>query len=66
MTSSTEQPRWQRSQQCNGGSCVEIAKVGDRYLVRDGKDPDASPLSFSVDEWYAFVEGVKRDDFRFE
>jgi hypothetical protein len=45
---------------------VEIAKVGDRYLVRDGKDPDASPLSFSVDEWYAFVEGVKRDDFRFE
>jgi hypothetical protein len=66
MTSSTQQPRWQRSQHCNGGSCVEIAKVGDRYLVRDGKDPDASPLSFSVDEWSAFVEGVKRDDFRFE
>jgi hypothetical protein len=66
MTSSTEQPRWQRSQQCSGGSCVEIAKVGDRYLVRDGKKPDVSPLSFSADEWHAFVEGVKRNDFRFE
>jgi hypothetical protein len=45
---------------------VEIAKVGDRYLVRDGKNPDVSPLSFSADEWHAFVEGVKRNDFRFE
>jgi hypothetical protein len=45
---------------------VEIAKVGDRYLVRDGKDPDASPLSFSIDEWRAFVDGVKRGEFRFE
>jgi hypothetical protein len=45
---------------------VEIAKVGDRYLVRDGKNPAVSPLSFTAAEWDAFVQGIKRDDFRFE
>jgi uncharacterized protein DUF397 len=66
MTSSTEQPRWQRSRTCSGGSCVEVAKVGDRYLVRDGKNPEVTPLSFSAAEWDAFAEGLGRGDFRFE
>ena len=66
MSSSTEQPRWRRSRHCSGGSCVELAKVGDRYLVRDGKNPEVSPLSFSTAEWEAFVQGIKLGDFRFE
>ena len=66
MTSPTDQPRWRRSRRCNGGSCLELAKVADRYLVRDAKNPEVTPLSFTTAEWEAFVQGIKLGDFRFE
>lgn len=66
MTKSTKSPDWRRGKSCSASSCVEVAKVADRYLIRDSKDPDAAPLSFSAGEWAAFVRGVKGDEFRFE
>ncbi len=66
MSGSTEEPRWRRSGRCANGACIEVAKVGDRYLLRDSKNPEAAPLSFSAPEWTAFVAGVEAGDFRFE
>jgi uncharacterized protein DUF397 len=66
MIRPTKEPRWLRSPACSGGNCVEIAKVGGRYLIRDAKNPDVAPLSFSADEWDAFARAVKQDEFRFE
>ena len=63
MTKPTNQPEWQRS--CASSSCVEVAKVADRFLIRDSKKPDVEPLSFTEDEWAAFVRGVKDDVFQF-
>ena len=60
-----ELPEWQRSTRCSGGTCVEVAKVADKYLIRDSKRPDAAALSFTEDEWNAFVEGINAGDFRF-
>ena len=65
MTKSTENAEWRRAA-CSGGQCVEVAKVADRFLIRDSKEPEAATLSFSADEWQAFVEGIKKDEFRFE
>ena len=57
MTKSTEHPRWRRSPFCSGGSCIEVARVADQYLIRDSKDPDVH-LRFSDAEWAAFAKGV--------
>ena len=64
MSGQTEHLVWRRSSECTAGSCVEVARVAGGYLVRDAKNPDAAPLSFTDDEWDAFVRAVKRDEFR--
>ena len=66
MDGRTERPVWRRSSACTSATCVEVARVGGRYLIRDGKNPDAGTLSFTEDEWGAFVRAVKRDEFRFQ
>jgi hypothetical protein len=66
MIKSAGDPVWRRARQCTNGSCVEVAKVADRYLIRDSKNPEIGPLSFTEDEWDAFVGGVKGGSFHFE
>ncbi|TQS12710.1 DUF397 domain-containing protein [Microbispora hainanensis] len=45
---------------CNGGNCVEVAFRDGRVDVRDGKCGEDSPiLSFTAEEWQAFVQEVK-------
>jgi hypothetical protein len=61
----TDPPKWVKSTRCSAGTCVEVAKVEDRYLIRDSKHPHVAPLSFTEDEWVAFVEGVNAGEFRF-
>ncbi|MFC3385724.1 DUF397 domain-containing protein [Couchioplanes caeruleus subsp. azureus] len=43
-----------------------MARVEDNYLIRDSKDPDIAPLSFTAEEWAAFVRGVNEGQFAFE
>jgi uncharacterized protein DUF397 len=57
--------KWHKSTRCGSNACVEVAKVNDEYLVRDSKNPEVAPLSFTGDEWTAFVEGVAAGEFRF-
>lgn len=59
------QPKWRKSTRCGNATCVEVAKVADQYLIRDSKRPDAATLSFTEEEWVAFVEGVAAGEFRF-
>jgi hypothetical protein len=56
--------QWRKSTRCGSNACVEVANVAGTYLVRDSKDPDGAVLRFSVQEWAAFVDGVKAGDFR--
>lgn len=58
-------PAWRKSSRCGTSTCVEVAKVEDQYLIRDSKNPEVAALSFSKDEWEAFVEGVTAGEFRF-
>ena len=58
-------PRYVRSTFCGGGSCVEVARVdgsGD-IALRDSKNPDLAPHTFTSEEWDAFVLGVKAGEF---
>ena len=57
--------QWQKSTRCGNAACVEVAKVDGGYLVRDSKNPTGAVLSFTEQEWTAFVEGVEAGEFRF-
>jgi hypothetical protein len=65
MIKPTEEPRWRRSGRCSHGACVEVARLADRFLVRDSKHPGTIPLSFPEEQWDAFVTGVKAGTFSF-
>ena len=54
---------WRRSRFCAQGECVEIAVREDRVLMRDSKTPYCQPLSYTKDEFSAFVRGVIAGDF---
>ena len=50
---------WRRSTFCASGECVEVAvSDGGAILVRDSKVPQSEPLSFTQDEFRAFVLGA--------
>ena len=51
---------------CSFGSCVEVGRTSDGdVLVRDTKDRAQQALSFTDEEWTAFVGGVKAGEFDF-
>jgi hypothetical protein len=66
MSTPQHEPAWRRAASCATTSCIEVAKVADRFLIRDSKNPHAGALSFTAAEWEAFTEAVKKDEFRFE
>ena len=43
--------------------CVEVGRDEDSIMVRDTKDKTHTTLSFSDEEWKAFVGGVKKGEF---
>ena len=45
------------------GNCVEVAKLDNRVLVRHSQQPLGPFLSFSGEEWEAFLAGVKAHEF---
>jgi Domain of unknown function (DUF397) len=52
---------------CSFGNCVEVGRSADDgvVLVRDTKDRAQEALSFTDEEWTAFVAGVKAGEFDF-
>jgi hypothetical protein len=50
---------------CNLGGCVEVGRAPDgSVVVRDSKDPErCQALTFTREEWSAFVSGVKAGEF---
>lgn len=54
---------WRRSNRCINAGCVEVGATGGAVLVRDSKLDDSQVLSFTPQEWTAFIEGVKAGEF---
>ncbi|GAA2884013.1 MULTISPECIES: DUF397 domain-containing protein [Actinomycetes] len=56
---------WRKSS-CSGSgdNCVEVAALpGGGRAVRDSKDLDGPVLTFTPDEWHAFIRSVKNGAF---
>jgi uncharacterized protein YbjT (DUF2867 family) len=58
-----DQAQWRR---CNNGNCVEVTMLDERVWVRGSQDAGGVVLSFSIDEWSAFLDGAKRGHFDLE
>jgi len=43
--------------------CVEVAIEKEFVAVRNSRDPGGDILQFSHEEWDAFVDGVKNNEF---
>ena len=58
-------PAWRRSSRCSGAasSCVEVAMGDDFVTIRDSKVAGSPVLRFTVEEWRAFVHGVRAGEF---
>jgi hypothetical protein len=56
--------RFKVSSYCLHGACVGVAPLEDGGVaVRDTKASDGPILTFSAQEWQAFVAGVKANEF---
>ena len=53
---------WHRSTRCSSGGCIELARAGGEFLVRDSKVNGGPILSFSRAAWGEFVAAVKATD----
>jgi hypothetical protein len=58
-------PVWRRSSYCSGAAstCVEMASDGQVVAIRDSKVPGGPVFRFTVEEWRAFVRGVRAGEF---
>ncbi|MEN3357899.1 MAG: hypothetical protein V7637_1881, partial [Mycobacteriales bacterium] len=45
------------------GNCVEVRRDGGLVQIRDSKDPYGMRLSFTRDEWAAFLAGAEGSEF---
>lgn len=55
---------WRKSTASNNsGQCVEARHLNGMIEVRDSKDRNGPILRFTVDEWTAFLDGARADQF---
>lgn len=54
---------WRVARDCDGGSCIRVAPHKGMIVIGDTKNPDGPVLSYSHDEWLAFVKGIRQGDF---
>ena len=55
---------WITSRACNNSACVQVAHLpGGMVAIRDSKDVAKPAHVFDIDEWAAFVTGVKAGEF---
>jgi putative sterol carrier protein len=47
----------------SGEFCVAVKRDNHGVHIRDTKDETDTTLSFSNDEWKAFIDGVKNNEF---
>lgn len=60
---STEAEGWRKSSLSGDGNCVEVRLTADRVQVRDTKNHQGALLTFTHNEWQAFLTGVRLGEF---
>jgi hypothetical protein len=59
----SEHAVWRKSSRSASSNCVEVARIGGHFAVRDSKDRSDLILLFTRDEWDAFIFGARDGEF---
>lgn len=57
---------WARSSRCVSSGCLEVRILPDGVLLRNSKAQSGLVLECTLEEWTAFVEGVRAGEFDVE
>jgi len=57
--------QWRTSSYCLGANqtCVQVSIRPDGVAMRHSKSPEGPVLRFTVQEWRAFLDGVRANEF---
>jgi hypothetical protein len=54
---------WRIARKSAGGNCVQVARHGSTIMIADSKNPGGCFLSYTLQEWDAFLDGAKNGEF---
>jgi Domain of unknown function (DUF397) len=60
--SSTDTP-WRTAVKSGGGNCVQVARRNGIIMIADSKHPGGPVLSYTLQEFDAFLDGAKKGEF---
>jgi Domain of unknown function (DUF397) len=55
--------QWRKSTRSGTSNCVEVAFLDRHVVIRDSKDRRGPVLAFTVAEWHAFLDGIRKGVF---
>jgi hypothetical protein len=54
---------WRTAAKSGGGNCVRVARRDDVIMIADSKRPSGPALSYTLQEFDAFLDGAKKGEF---
>jgi Domain of unknown function (DUF397) len=62
-TVSTADTPWRTAAKSGGGNCVQVTRRHDVIMIADSKHPGGPVLSYTLQEFDAFLDGAKKGEF---
>ena len=63
LTSSLPDIPWRIAAKSSGGTCVKVARRAGVIMVTHSKQPGSAVLSYTLQEFDAFLDGAKKGEF---
>ncbi len=61
--SGSRQSPWRTAKMSGESNCVQVRSDNDMIVVGNSRFPDGPFLSYTQDEWTAFLDGAKKGEF---
>lgn len=61
--SSSTDISWRTAAKSAAGNCVQVARHGSTIMIADSKNPGGPFLSYTLQEFDAFLDGAKKGEF---
>lgn len=55
--------QWRTAVKSASSNCVQVARRDANIMIADSKQPDGPVLSYTLEEWDAFLDGAKKGEF---
>lgn len=54
---------WRIAAKSGGGNCVQVTRRDGVIMIADSKNPSGPILSYTIQEFDAFLDGAKKGEF---